>query len=701
MPTMPWASGARLLVAACMLVCTNVYAQTAAPLLNQVNTVAAATQGVPVQETVDITAAGTYEVTLTDLGAELSPTAPLASVELAISTGSALVNLAAVSGSTGTVTGNTQLTGAGSVTFTASAAGTYVIHVAGVPGTVAGSGAIGLQVTNTANKSQVAAFSATLALPSTGTPSDVASLNDTFTVPAAGSYVVTLTDMQLPAALTTLTMVIVPEGGSPVTNSILATAAGTPVVSATVSLQAGTTYGIFAGGQAGGTVNAGLYGVNVVPAAGGAPVYGKTVPVGSVTSVGTPTLTAANYALSVADLAFPTALSQVGAAVTQNGLSLAQLTATGSTNSFAATASVYQVFAVGIPASGSQGSYSVAVQTAGVAPVLSLARAVSDPASGIYAYSFDTTTVGSETYALALADFGYPASFSTIKATAVQSGALVGASLSAAGSLNITPAAGAISLLVFAQPAPAASSTASTGGLFGIDLTANGAATPAFETSQGVGQLFSVQTVTITTGGSYQVVVADLAFPATFANLAVIVTRGTSEIGSIFGGGTLPFTATGGTYLINFVAQPSGTAQAGTYSLAVGEAPPAATATLQASPTSVSSGGTVTLTWSSTNTTSCTASSSPAGVWSGTLATSGTATSAALTAATTFTVTCAGTDGTSPTQSAAVTITSSSSSGGGGGTISADVLALLLGLLLLRKMVSPRTDHRVSEGQCH
>jgi hypothetical protein len=180
--------------------------------------------------------------------------------------------------------------------------------------------------------------------------------------------------------------------------------------------------------------------------------------------------------------------------------------------------------------------------------------------------------------------------------------------------------------------------------------------------------------------------VTDLGFPANFANLAVIVTRGTSKIGSIFGGGTLQFNATGGDYLINFVAQPgTGTYAAGTYSIVVEQSPPAATVTLQASPASVSSGGTATLTWSSANTSSCTASSSPAGAWSGTVATSGTATSVALTATTTFTLTCVGTDGTSPSQTATVTVTSATSSGhNGGGAIGADLIVLLAGALGLR-----------------
>ena len=67
---------------------------------------------------------------------------------------------------------------------------------------------------------------------------------------------------------------------------------------------------------------------------------------------------------------------------------------------------------------------------------------------------------------------------------------------------------------------------------------------------------------------------------------------------------------------------------------------PAPTVTISANPTSVSSGGSSTLTWSSTNATSCTAS----GGWSGSKATSGTQTLANLTTTATYTLTCTGTE---------------------------------------------------------
>src|ERR1700690_1651729 len=74
--------------------------------------------------------------------------------------------------------------------------------------------------------------------------------------------------------------------------------------------------------------------------------------------------------------------------------------------------------------------------------------------------------------------------------------------------------------------------------------------------------------------------------------------------------------------------------------------PPASspTVSLSASPTSVTTGGTTTLTWSSSNATACMAS----GAWSGAQSTGGSVVTAALSATSTFTLTCSGASGTPP-----------------------------------------------------
>ncbi len=90
-------------------------------------------------------------------------------------------------------------------------------------------------------------------------------------------------------------------------------------------------------------------------------------------------------------------------------------------------------------------------------------------------------------------------------------------------------------------------------------------------------------------------------------------------------------------------------------STAVTVSAPLPTVTLTASPTTVNSGAETTLSWNSTNATSCTAG----GGWKGTLATSGSQVSTPLTMATTFTLTCTGAGDTSAPASASVGVTSS------------------------------------------
>jgi hypothetical protein len=658
-----WKSSAAALLASCALLSANLRAQTT--LTDEVHTVAAASVAVPVEHKFTIATAGTYQVTLVDLGAALTPAAPLVSVKLAITSGSTVVG--------------TPLTKAGSAQFSATP-GPYVIHVIGLPdSTKPGSGPIGIQVTNTADNTQVGGpYSDTLALPSMGIPNNQGVLDDSFTVASTGSYQVTLADFQFPQALPTLTLAIAQQGGALVTTL--------PGGTNPVSLQAGVSYRIFAVGQAGTSVNAGLYGVSITPAGGGAPVYSQSVPVGAVTLLGAPVLAAGSYTLSFADLVYPNPLSPAGAVVALNGQSVAQLTAAG-TQTFTATPGTFQVFAVGLPAApAATGSYSVTLASQST-PVLSLARAVSASGSAVTAYSFDTTVTTAGTYALNLVDLGLATQFTSLSAAAIQNGFRLGSPLTATGSLNVIPAAGPVTLLVFAQPG--------TGGsLFGIDLTPSGGSSPLFATTQGVGQLFDVRTITIPTAGSYTVTVADVGFPTNLASLAVAVTQGANNLGQIFTGGSFNFTATPGTYFLNFIAQPQPATvsadQAGTYSVSVAPTPPAPVVTFAGSASTVTSGGTITLTWSSQNATSCAGSSTPAGVWSTSQLSGNAQPTGSITTSTTFTLKCTG-EGGSTTQTASVTVSSAASGkGGGGGSVSLDVVALLAALTLMRLGASTR-----------
>ena len=97
------------------------------------------------------------------------------------------------------------------------------------------------------------------------------------------------------------------------------------------------------------------------------------------------------------------------------------------------------------------------------------------------------------------------------------------------------------------------------------------------------------------------------------------------------------------TYTLTCIGPSGSASRSVTVSVAAPPPPPPPTVSLSANPTSISSGGSSTLTWSSTNTTSCTAS----GSWSGTKPLSGSQSTGSLTgpASYTYTLICTGPGG--------------------------------------------------------
>jgi hypothetical protein len=642
------------------------WAQAAAPIFNEVHTIAGSSVAVPQEFTFTVSLAGDYTVTVTDLGKELPQSAPLQVVEVAVTNSAdALVGAA--------------LVGAGTLKLDSLTTGSYTIHVIGLPGDTPGSGPFGIEVDD-ASMTSIAAFQGVLALPSQALPNGLGVLSDTFT-PQAGSgsacapplagecYTVSLNDLQVPQSLTAnIGLLLIRQGDS--TPVITLPTGGATPNQATVALTPGFTYSIIAFGEAV-TGSGGLFSAVVTPGDGGAPIYGRAVPVGTTTSLGSPGLAAGSATFTLTDLKYPAQLTQIAGVVTLTGQPVAPTLTGAGSQVFTASAGTYQVFAAGTAAAGVPGAGSFAVQLtqSGLAP-FGTARGVTAAGSALTPYSFDAKIGTAGSYTLSLTDFQFPKPFATLEIAATQSGALLGAPLTGVGNASISPAAGPLTLLVFAQPNAG-------GGLFGINIAAVNGGASAFSVTQGVGALFSAAQFSATQQGNYAVTATDLGFPASFLNFDTIVTQGTTQVGEIFGGGTFLVTLSPGIYFINFLAQPTGADQAGTYALRIASAPPAPVVKLSTDNSQVTSGSTVDVIWSSQNATSCTAS----GGWSGKKATSGTITSAPLTANTTFTLMCTGSGGTA-TQSVTVTVTPSS--GGGGGSLDPLWLALLAWVLLVR-----------------
>ncbi len=426
------------------------------------------------------------------------------------------------------------------------------------------------------------------------------------------------------------------------------------------------TYRIFVIGQADPTAAAGLYSTAVVSTGGGSPVYARTVVVGNSYKVGTQTLTAGPHNFVMTDLQYPAALGALQGVVVSNGQVAQTLTAAG-TASFTATASSYDVYAVATPAAQSAGSYSIQLAPQTGTAELSLARAVADPASGLTAFSFDTSLPSAGAYTANLQNFSAPVPLTTVKMAAVQGGVVIGTPITATGSIALNGAAGPLTLLVVAQ------ADATLGGLFDVNVAASGSTSLLYDMAQPVGAASSTEKLSITAAGSYDIVATDLAFPSPFQSFVVTVTQGGNLIGSINTLGKLSLTASAGNYFVNVLARPADTDKAGTYLLTAAATQAAPVITFAANPTTIDSGKTSSLSWDVKNATSCTAS----GGWTGSQQVKDSFTTPVLTTSTTYTLACTG-EGGQASQSVTVTVNPPAKGGGGGSIDSLLLIALLV-----------------------
>jgi hypothetical protein len=604
----------------------------------------------------EIAQTGRYELQLSDVGLP----ARLASLQAAITRGDARIAV---------------LAAPGSVQFDA-VAGQYEIQVAGVASDAAGFGSFAARVVAVPSGTIARDYSEAVSTPRPAPPAGQTIGQTQVVITDAATYRMTLADQAFPESLASVDLLLT-RGGVQVAR--LSKATPTAEFAATPG-----TYDLLIVAQAGAASSAGLFGVSIANLATGARVYDSSVPVGRLGPSVTVNLPAtASYGLTVADLRFPVALDSAAAAVVRGSEFLGKQTGSG-TVAFSASAGTVEVFALPTPSAPSEvGAMSVELSQ-GSNRVSSLVVPLSPPtsSSGTSVYEAEFTLPAAGNYRATLTDFDFPAPLGDLQ-LAVYQGAQELGRRSGVGTLDIRAAGGVATLLVAATPGAAGS------GLFGIAVAASPGGTIVFEATQAAGANYERRQIDIVTAGSYDVRVSDLQFPVAFQELAAAVTRGTQRVGFVFGGGTFSFDATPGTYFLNFVTRVNPAAQFGTYGLAIETTPPPPTVTLTANPTSVTSGNSSTLTWTSTGATSCAAS----GQWSGSRAVSGSQSVGPLTVESTFTLTCSGPGG-STARSATVTVRAPKSGGGGGALDPGAALVLLLGAASLgrRARTSVRSE---------
>ena len=618
----------------------------AAPLVDDVRLISDSTSAAlaaPAPQTFTVTQAGTYTVQLTDLDTPSS----LSALSVAVASSAATATRLDAPG------GNASMD-------VLLAAGQYTVQpLATAAGASAGSFAV--TVTSQGTMNPLFQHQWAVAANAAAQPTGQSTLSTSFTVTDGGSYQLTVTDRSFPAALNGLQLLLA-AGSTPLCNLTLV--AGSASCNAT--LAAGSSYDLFIVAQGAAPAYAGAYSVKIVGGSSGSTTaYGATLPVGALAQpIGGITVPVTeSVTVEISDLGLPATLVSAQALVAQGGDVLQTFPAAG-TATFTSPAGSMQVFTLAqADAASGEGALAIYVSDAGGA----LADvAVPVTLSGHYGYVFAHTIGAAGTYQFSATDFQLPSPLPTLHTLVEQRGAPVANGLASAVP-GLQP--GVVNMLAFATVGGAPAS-----GLFGIDLTGPNGSEPPYEITQGVGAAFRSTTVDIVaSGGSYVANLTDLGFPANFSQVWFIGTRGQSVVAQIIGSNHVSFNVpSSGTYVINVLAQVGAGQHYGLYGFNLAPAPPAPVVSLNASASSVVSGGHVTLTWSATDATGCTASDG----WSGMLAASGSQDSAALTATTTFTLTCNG-DGGAGSAQVTVQVTQPPSSSGGGGALGAGTVCML------------------------
>jgi hypothetical protein len=550
-----------------------------------------------------------------------------------------------------------------------AATGNYTMFVFGQPNAGFSVGTFTVCVAPKASPSnciQSASLAGNITAQSTANDPTISTFSSSLQVTTAGSYTFNFQDFQFPVALNAAPNLALFQGSTPIQLGI---AAGTAI-----SLSPGT-YTLLAIAQADQAIKSGLFGITIA-GPGGASLLNTSVPVG-LTNNSPPFLnaTAQSVTLLVIDYGFPGPLASASALLTTGGSALGRASAAGGAMSFSAPAGDLQLWtyaAVGA----TPGTFSADVS--GTADLYTTAQGL-QPAGSAYAYAFVSPPLTAGPYQATAADLQFPSQLNGLSFAVAQNGAIVQQSTSAA-SINFSATAGSVILLASAQTP--SSSSASGNGLFDINLQTTGASAQlVYDKTQSVSStpaLFDAQTLNLGISASFDASLTDLQFPAAFGNLALVVSRGSQILGKIYGGGVFSFPGSTGSYQLTFVATPAANQQVGLYGVSIVFSAPVVTLTSSVATAVVDSP--ITLTWTSSNASSCTASG---GNWTGSKAAGGGTEVIILAATTTYTLTCTGTGGVQA-QSVTVTATSKPSSGGGGGALDWAFLMLSAALVATR-----------------
>jgi len=397
------------------------------------------------------------------------------------------------------------------------------------------------------------------------------------TVSPAPDLVVTLTDLQIPAELTSAG-VVVTQAGAIVGSGQLTN----PATNASVSLPAATgVYSLTVFGVPGASFSVGSYSLCVAPksnpsncitasatgAAQGAdasPSFAGLItaqnstkdPTVSTLSMTLNVTTADSYTFNFSDLAFPTALNTApNLALFQGSQPIVppSQTTPGITAGTALTLSPGQYTLLAIAQADQtvqQGLYQITIVGSLGTTLLSTAVPVGLlPAAPLFA------NPSAQSVTLTVADYGFPGPLASASALLTAGGTVVGSASAAGGAETFAAPAATLALWTYG-------SMGSTAGTFSADVSAGG--TDLYTAAQGVGpsgttyaNAYVVPAPTLDTGsglytqtaltaGAYTATATDLQFPSQLGGLAFAVAQNGVILQQSTTATTLDFTAAAG-----------------------------------------------------------------------------------------------------------------------------------------------------------
>jgi len=348
----------------------------------------------------------------------------------------------------------------------------------------------------------------------------------TFTIASSQDLVITLTDLQIPNALTSAG-VVVTQNGAIAASALLAA----PATSATASITAASgDYTIYVFGVPNAASSVGTFTACVAPKANPSSCIQSASLSGNITARSTandPTIstlstsfvvnTADTFTFNYGDLNFPAALKTAPSlALFQGSTTIQAPVAAGS--SIALAPGRYQLLGIAqADPTTKSGLYGVTIvgAIAGSTPLIDATVAVglTPPASTFINPTAQTATVK-------VTDYAFPGALAGASALLTLGGTPVGTASAAGGAASLMVPAGTVTVWTYG-------SIGATPGTFSVDVAAG--LTDLFTTAQGVGPVGSAYAYAFVTpvlaAGTYQAASADLQFPAQLSGVSLAVVQ--------------------------------------------------------------------------------------------------------------------------------------------------------------------------------